>query len=174
MKLTVNQLRRIIKEEVRRVTEAASGINTPPEELKNIFNMMKREGRGVVNAFDFATRIGLGSIDELEDIEDFYEMFDVKVDDTLVLRDGRGSSSMAEYSGTVGVMDVAEFINYDYFEMPPAGLKILKDLTAALNKGKPYEAIAMKLSRYPDMTGQPVDVEDLLSAISRLKSNMGF
>lgn len=170
MKLTVNQLRRIIKEEVRRVTEAASGINTPPEELKNIFNMMKREGRGVVNAFDFATRIGLGSIDELEDIEDFYEMFDVKVDDTLVLRGGRGSSSMAKYNA----MDVAEFINYDYFDIPPAGLKLLKDLTAALNKGQPYEAIAMKLSRYPDMTGQPVDVEDLISAIGRLNSNMGF
>ena len=168
MKLTVNQLRRIIKEEVRRVTEAA-GAATSPSELIKIFNEMKREGRGFVNAFDFATRIGLGSIDELEDIEDFYEMFDVKIDDSLVLRGSRGSSSTAKYD----VADVSEFINYDYFDIPPAGMKVLKDLTAALNKRQPYEAIAVKLSRYPDMTGQPVAAEDLIAAIGRLKANMG-
>jgi hypothetical protein len=166
MKITINQLRRIIKEEVRRVTEAASGINTPPEELKNIFNTMKRAGRGVVNAYDFATRIGLDSIDDFEGIEDFYEMFDVKVDDTIVLKSGRGSSSAAKYNA----MDVAEFINYDYFDIPPAGQKLLKDLTAALNKGQSYESIAAKLVRYPDYTGQSVALEDLVTMIDRLKA----
>jgi hypothetical protein len=67
-------------------------------------------------------------------------------------------------------MDVAEFINYDYFDIPPAGQKLLKDLTAALNKGQSYESIAAKLVRYPDYTGQSVALEDLVTMIDRLKA----
>lgn len=87
MKITLNQLRRIIKEEVSRVVteefripNAAelTGTDTSDEALWNQYEEMSKEYGGKVPAYDFADAFNL-TVDQLRvEVPGFKHMFDIR------------------------------------------------------------------------------------------------
>ena len=200
MKLTVNQLRRIIKEEVSKtLIETSQAHNEarkrkvqdherPDEARANLYLGIKKWNQNPAAGWpmiemalselveleamnvDTAVDEALSIASELNYSEDEMQDLDSSVYDWFL----NNKPPAAPRGPRFNMQNVTEVTHYNPNRISQAGMKALHDLVDALNNGKPYERIVAKLTAYPDKYGDPVSNEKLIDNIERLKGYVAF
>jgi hypothetical protein len=201
MKLTVNQLRRIIKEEVSKTLIETSQAHNEARKRKvqdhersdearaNLYLGIKKWNQNPAAGWPMIEM----ALSELVDLEAMN--VDTAVDEALSIASELNYSEdeMQDLDSSVydwflnnkppaarprgprfNMQNVTEFTHYNPKRISQAGKKALQDLVDALNNGKPYEQIVAKLTAYPDKYGDPVSKEKLIDKIEDLKGYVDF